>query len=123
MWPLSGVLAAILIVVGIALLVAYAVRRGLVQGDLPDTVESAAVPVSGPEPARGPARGSRALGALGALVLIAGLAMGVYTAASGGWGSGGDATGSSGGCAQSWNGCPAATAPADPATVAPSVVP
>ncbi len=118
MWPLSGVLAAILIVAGIVLLLAYAVRRGLVQGDLPDTVESAAVPVSDPQPAGGPARGSRVLGALGAVVLIAGLALGVYTAVGGGWGPGGDASSSSGGCAQSWNGCPAATAPA--ATPAPS---
>jgi hypothetical protein len=118
MWPLSGVLAAILIVVGIVLLVAYAVRRGLVQHDLPDTIERMAVPTGGPAPAAEPASGARALGAVGAVVLVVGLALGVVTAVAG-WA---DSSSGSGGCAQSWNGCPQQTAPAATDAV-PSVVP
>lgn len=118
MWPLSGVLAAILIVVGIVLLIAYAVRRGLVLGDLPDTIESAAVPTDGPAPAAEPPSKPRTLGALGAVILAAGLALGVFTAVTG-WGG---AVGADGGCAQSWNGCTQQTAPAAsgvPSSVAP----
>ncbi len=118
MWPLSGVLAAILIVVGIVLLVVYAVRRGLVAHDLPDTIETAEVPTAGPAPAAEPPSRPRALGAVGAVVLVAGLALGVLTAV-GGWGGGGSG---GGGCAQSWNGCPPQTAPAA-TSVPPSVVP
>ncbi len=118
-WPVSGVLAAILIVVGIVLLVVYAVRRGLVHNDLPDTIASAEVPTSGPAPAVEPPSSPRTLGAAGAVILVIGLALGVVTAV-GGWGGGG--AGGSGGadCAQSWNGCPAVTAP--PAA-SPSAVP
>lgn len=114
-WPISGVLAAIAIVVGIALLIVYAVRRGLAHGDLPDTIPSGEVPVDGPAPAAEPAHAPRALGALGATILVVGLGLGVVTAL-GGWGSG---AGDVGGCAQSWNGCPQVTAPA--ATPLPSL--
>lgn len=107
-WPISGVLAAIAIVVGIALLVLYAVRRGLVHNDLPDTIATAEVPTAGPSPTGGTARQSRAMGAAGAAILVVGLALGLVTAL-GSWG--GSAAGN-GGCAQSWNGCPQATAPA-----------
>lgn len=109
-WPASGVLAAILIALGIILLIAYAVRRGLVHHDLPDTVESPDVPTEGPAPAVEPPSQPRTLGAIGAAVLALGLALGLLTAA-GGWG--GSGTGASGtDCAQSWNGCPQVTAPA-----------
>lgn len=110
MWPIIGVLAAILIVVGIALLVLYAVRRGLVDRDLPDTIDSDAVPTSGAAPAAQPAQRPRSLGALGALVLIVGLVLGIAAFAAGGLGSGTATTGQD--CAQSWNGCPQVTAPA-----------
>jgi hypothetical protein len=110
MWPLSGVLAAVAIVVGIVLLVIYAVRRGLMNRDLPDTIETAEVPTAGPAPSAEPASQPRTLGALGAAILIVGLALGLVTAVGGWTGSG---TGSSGtDCAQSWNGCPQVTAPA-----------
>jgi hypothetical protein len=121
MWPLSGVLAAIFIVVGIVMLVAYAVRRGLVESDLPGTFESDSVPTDGPAPAAEPPGRPRTLGALGAAILIVGLGLGVVTAVSG-WSGAGSASGSDGGCAQSWNGCPQQTAPAAsgvPASVAP----
>ncbi len=109
-WPLTGVLAAIAIAAGIVLLVAYAVGRGLVHHALPDTVESPGVPTETPAHAAEPRNGSRALGAVGALVLILGLALGVLTAATS-WG--GVGTGGAGAdCAQSWLGCPQATAPA-----------
>jgi len=123
MWPLSGVLAAILIVVGVALLIAYAVRRGLMHDDLPDTVASAEVPTTGPMPAGEPASRPRTLGALGAVILVAGLALGVVTAVGGGWGSTGSSTGADGGCAQSWNGCPQVTAPAASSLTLPTVAP
>lgn len=123
MWPLSGVLAAILIVVGIALLIAYAVRRGLMRSDLPDTIATAEVPTTGPAPAAERASQSRTLGALGAVVLVVGLALGVFTAVAGGWGSTGSATGADGGCAQSWNGCPQVTAPAASNPALPTVAP
>lgn len=106
-WPLTGVLAAIAIVIGIVLLVWYAVRRGLVHGDLPDTITVVEVPVAAPPPAAEPAHTSRTVGMLGAAILVVGLALGVVTAV-GGWGGG--ATG--GGCAQSWNACPQTTPPA-----------
>jgi hypothetical protein len=113
-WPLTGVLAAIAIAVGIVLLVLYAVRRGLVDNDLPDTIATAGVPTSGPAPVAGTPQQSRVLGAAGAAILVVGLALGVVTAL-GGWGGGaGGSTNGTGGCAQSWNGCPQATAPASP---------
>jgi hypothetical protein len=118
MWPLSGVLAAILIVIGIVLLIAYAVRRGLVQHDLPDTIERLAVPTGGAARAVEPASQPRVLGAVGAVVLLVGLALGVVTAVSG-WGDSGSG---GGGCAQSWSGCPQQTAP-NATDAPPSVVP
>ncbi len=113
-WPATGVLAAIAIAAGIILLVVYAVRRGLVDSDLPDTIATDAVPTSGPAPVARTAQQSRAMGAAGAVILVVGLALGVVTAL-GGWGGGaGGSAGGSGGCAQSWNGCPQSTAPAQP---------
>jgi hypothetical protein len=121
-WPLSGVLAAILIVVGVALLIVYAVRRGLVHDDLPDTVESAAVPTAGPAPVAESAQAPRKLGAAGALILVVGLGLGVVTAL-GGWGGGGTGGGGTSDCAQSWNGCPAVTAPPATSPSLPSAAP
>jgi hypothetical protein len=121
-WPVSGVLAAILIAVGIVLLVVYAVRRGLVHGDLPDTIASTEVPTSGPAPTSEPAQAPRARGAAGALILVVGLGLGVVTAL-GGWGTGGSAGNGGSDCAQSWNGCPAVTAPPASSPSLPSVVP
>ncbi|HEY4752948.1 MAG TPA: hypothetical protein VIH37_06650 [Candidatus Limnocylindrales bacterium] len=108
-WPLTGILAAIAIVVGIILLVVYAVRRGFVLGELPDTIETDEVPTEGPAPATEPPQQPRTLGAVGALLLVVGLALGVFTAVNGWSGSGTGA--SSADCAQSWNGCPQVTAP------------
>jgi hypothetical protein len=121
MWPLSGVLAAILIVVGVAMLVLYAVRRGFMHGDLPDTIATDEVPTSGPAPAREAAGKPRTLGALGAFMLVIGLVLGLFTAMSGWSGTGTGA--SSTDCAQSWNGCPQVTAPTTAKPSLPSVVP
>ena len=121
MWPLSGVLAAILIVVGVVLLVLYAVRRGFMQRDLPGTIAADEVPTSGPTPSGESAQQPRTLGALGALVLGVGLVLGLLTAVTG-WSGTGTGT-SSKDCAQSWNGCPQVTAPATSSPSLPSVVP
>jgi hypothetical protein len=121
MWPLSGVLAAILIAVGIVLLVIYAMRRGFVNRDLPDTIATAEVPTSGPAPSGESAQKPRTLGSLGALVLVAGLVLGLLTAFTG-WSGTGTGT-SSKDCAQSWSGCPQVTAPATAGPSLPSVVP
>ena len=120
-WPLSGVLAAILIVIGIALLVAYAIRRGFVNRDLPDTIESDEVPTEGPAPLGEPPQRSRTLGAVGAALLVVGLALGVVTALTGWGGTGTGATNAD--CAQSWNGCPGVTAPPAASPSLPSVLP
>ena len=121
-WPLSGVLAAIAIVVGIVLLVLYAFRSGLVHQGLPDTVETDAVPTTGPSSDGEPAQQPRTLGLLGAGILVLGLVLGIVTAV-GGWGGAPAGSNGSGACAQLWNGCPQATAPATAAPSLPSVVP
>ncbi len=108
-WPITGVLAAVAITVGVVLLVVYAVRRGLVHSDLPDTIATAEIPTSGSSPIAAAPQQLRTIGAAGALILVVGLALGVVTAL-GGWG--GASTTDGGGCAQSWNGCPQVTAPA-----------
>jgi hypothetical protein len=110
-WSPIGIGAAILIVIGIVLLVAYALRRGLDRGELegmdaePDLVARGDAP-----PARVARDASRTLGAVGATVLVLGLALGVV-AAGGGWGTAeaqGPGTAPQD-CAQGWNGCPQAT--------------
>jgi hypothetical protein len=115
-WSLTGILAAILIVLGIALLVAYALRRGLHHRELDGTdaesaLEAAATGTpggaSGPSPAR---ELSRTMGAAGAMILVLGLALGVI-AATGGWGTqqtAGPGTAPED-CAGAWSGCPQAT--------------
>ena len=125
-WPVTGILAAIAIIVGIVLLVAYAVRRGLVHHDLDGTIETTAVPTAGPAPVEGQAHGSRVLGVAGASILVVGLALGLVTAV-GGWGATtgggvGDSSDQPNSCAQSWNGCPQAT-PGASGTTAPSTAP
>lgn len=115
-WSPIGIAALVAIVAGIVLLVVYAVQRGLVDREL-EGIDTEPVPGAEADvapPARGtaPARRSRTLGALGATLLVAGLALGLVSAA-GGWGSTDATTGgpgtAPGDCAQSWEGCPKAT--------------
>lgn len=112
-WSLTGVLAAVLIVAGIALLVVYALRRGLHHRELDgtDAELDLAGATPGPDAASPGARElSRSMGAAGAVVLVLGLALGVI-AATGGWGTqqtAGPGTAPQD-CAQAWNGCPQAT--------------
>jgi hypothetical protein len=120
-WPLTGILAAIAIAVGIVLLIVYATRRGFVNRDLPDTIASAEVPTGGPAPVAEPPQRPRTLGAVGAAILIVGLALGLVTAVTGWGGAGSGTTGTD--CAQSWNGCPQVTAPAQSVEPLPTVVP
>lgn len=116
-WSAIGIVAAIAIVAGIVLLVAYAVRRGLVNRDLDGTIATEGTSGSTIEPAADagprPAESSRLLGAAGATILAVGLVLGLASAILGWGGSGGAA-----GCAQSWNGCPQVT-PASGASTAP----
>ncbi len=111
-WSPIGIAALAAIALGIVLLVVYAVRRGLVDREIGD-VETPTDPLLNVEaPATAPATParSRTLGAVGAGVLIVGLALGVV-AALGTWGA--PAAGGPGvppqDCAQTWNGCPKAT--------------
>ena len=115
-WSPIGIGALLAIVAGIVLLVVYAVQRGLVHREL-EGIETEPVPGAEPDeppPARAaaPARRSRTVGTLGATLLVAGLALGLVSAAAG-WGSNDAATGGPGtapqDCAQSWDGCPKAT--------------
>lgn len=108
---ITGVLAAVLIVAGIALLVVYAMRRGLVHKDLPDTIATAEVPTSAQAPTGEPASQPRTLGAVGVLVLIVGLALGAVTAMNTGAGAGAGTGGSGSDCAAGWAGCPGTTVP------------
>ena len=117
-WGVTGIAAAIAIVAGIVLLIAYAVRRGLVDRDLDGTIAAEGSAASTVQPgvdrAASPPGSSRLLGATGATILAVGLVLGLVSAILGWGGSGGAA-----GCAQSWNGCPQATAGA-PGTASPA---
>lgn len=111
-WSPVGIASLVTLAAGVVLLVAYAVQRGLVHRSLEgiDAVPDAGV--REPAPAARPARRERMLGAIGALLLLAGLAMGVV-AAVGSW-SADQIEDTSGGlpaddCAQSWDGCPTTT--------------
>ena len=109
-----GTIAAIAAVAGIALLVAYAVRRGLVNRELDGTLnrESSPEGVLEPGPSATP-QASRLLGSAGALLLAVGLVLGVVAVVVGpsaSNGSAGTPVSSAGDCAQSWNGCPQVTA-------------
>ena len=109
-WSPIGIAALITLVAGIALLVIYAAQRGLVNREL-EGIEAAPDPgTMPPTRAPSPARRSRTLGMLGALLLVVGLGLGA-AAAVGTWSAGG----ASGiglppdDCAQSWDGCPKST--------------
>jgi hypothetical protein len=113
-WSPAGIAALVLIVAGIGLLVAYAMRRGLVDREL-EGIDAPSEPgTEAPAPAEAPAVaaaasrvGSRTVGALGAVLLVAGLGLGVVAAVAS-WTSpvpGGPGT-APGDCAQGWNGCP-----------------
>jgi hypothetical protein len=116
-WSPVGIAAALLIVGGIVLLVVFAVQRGLVHRELEgideadgvgDTGETGTVAPAAPAPSRGR---SRPLGALGAALLLRGLALGAISA-TGSWGTDQSTAGpgtAPGDCAQSWQGCPQAT--------------
>jgi hypothetical protein len=111
-WSPAGIVALITIAAGIALLVAYAVQRGLVHREL-EGIETAADPGTEAAPAvAAPPRRSRTLGMVGATLLVVGLALGAV-AALGTWTTGDATTGGPGpapaDCAQSWDGCPKAT--------------
>jgi hypothetical protein len=115
-WSALGIAAAICIVAGIVLLVAFAAGRGLVHRELdalePDPGIDAPPAGVGSGPT-GNRDASRTLGIAGAALLVVGLVLGLASAVAG-WDNGGSATGGGPGaapldCAQSWNGCPQAT--------------
>jgi hypothetical protein len=110
-WSSIGIAALVAIVAGIVLLVAYAVGRGLVHRELEGIDEPAISGDVAPGAPSGPPQRSRALGALGAALLVLGLALGVISA-TGGWVTGTVAGGPGAApndCAQAWGGCPKAT--------------
>ncbi len=107
----TGIAAAVAIIAGIVLLVAYAMRRGLVHRELDGTLnrESSPEGVMDPEPAV-PARSSRGFGAVGAALLAVGLVLALISVTTGPGSNGAAVPGAStNACAQSWNGCPQAT--------------
>src|SRR5512141_2766948 len=110
-WSVLGIAAAVLIVAGIVLLIAYAVERGLVHRELDGTVASDGATGTLPD---AHVRGSgRTLGVVGAVALVVGLLLGLLSAVTG-WGGMGTGLGVGPGtgprdCAQSWNGCPQVT--------------
>jgi hypothetical protein len=122
-WTPAGIASLVAIIAGIGLLVAYMGRRGLHQGDLDGTDETATeqaaadpTAISAPRSTRRSA--GRPLGALGAILLVVGLALGVMVA-TGTWGTSATTTTPAGAtgpqdCAAGWSGCPQATAPTQP---------
>ncbi len=110
-WSITGIVAALAIVVGSILLVVYAVRRGLVNRELDGTIEAEGPDGTMPADAGAAAAPSRTLGLTGIIVLVAGLALGLVnvvtgpTAESSATGPGIPPTD----CAQSWSGCPQVT--------------
>jgi hypothetical protein len=126
-WSVLGIASILAIVAGAGLLVAHAVRRGLVHGDLDaqetsDAIDGPADPldpasaIARARPATGDAAGGLrapvSLGLAGAALLVVGLALGLVTAVSGAGpvGSGAGAPGAGpNNCAQSWTGCPQST--------------
>ena len=122
-WSPVGIAAAILIVAGIGLLVAWVLRRGVHARELdgmdpePAVASSAVAGATStdtlPAPAPRQQDGSRTMGLVGATLLVVGLGLGIVSAASG-WGNGTTSSGGPGGpaaedCAQTWTGCPQAT--------------
>ena len=112
-WSVLGIAAAVLIVAGIVLLIAYAVERGLVHRELDGTVATDTAGSVQTAHVPGSSGGARTLGLVGAVLLAVGLVLGLLTAVSG-WGGAvfgglmGPGIGP-GDCAQSWNGCPQTT--------------
>jgi hypothetical protein len=108
---LTGIAATIAIVAGVVLLVAYAMRRGLVHRELDGTLNRESSPEGVMEPGpSSPAHSSRGFGAVGAALLAVGLVLAVLTVATGSGGKGTIVPGANtNDCAQSWNGCPQAT--------------
>ena len=110
-WSILGIAAAVAIIAGIVLLVAYAAQRGLVDRELDGVVAAETAPGTLPL-ARQRGHG-RTLGMAGAAILGIGLVLGLLTAITG-WGETTDLSGSGPGgapvdCAQSWSGCPQST--------------
>ena len=109
-WSPIGITALLTLVAGVALLVVYAVQRGLVHRELEGIEAGPDAGTQAPARAPLPARRSRTLGLAGALLLVVGLGLGA-AAAVGTW-SAGDASGIGlppDDCAQSWDGCPKST--------------
>jgi hypothetical protein len=106
-----AILATLAVVAGSILLVVYAVRRGLVHRDLDGTDATEGAEGTMPAGAGGAAAPSRTLGLAGVTLLVAGIALGAVGVVTS---SGGLTSGAPGNaptdCAQSWNGCPQATA-------------
>jgi hypothetical protein len=110
-WSPIGIAALVAIVAGIVLLVVYAVQRGLVHRELEGIEETAVTGDVAPAAPSAPPKQSRTLGALGAAILVLGLALGVISA-TGGWGTSTTSAGPGAApndCAQAWGGCPKAT--------------
>jgi len=110
-WNAFGILAAVAIAAGSILLVSYALRRGLVHRDLDGTIAEEGSEGTMPAAVAAAPAPSRTLGLAGVTLLVAGIALalvGAVTASS-------DPTTTGPGkapadCAQSWDGCPQATA-------------
>lgn len=111
-WSPIGLAAIAAIVAGFVLLAVYAVQRGLVHRELEGIEAAELTGTEAPAATTDQPRRSRTLGALGVVLLVAGLALGVVTAV-GGLGTTGVAGGPGGAgpndCAQAWGGCPKAT--------------
>jgi hypothetical protein len=109
-WSVLGVASAIAIVVGVVLLIVYAVDRQLDRRELDGVIaEAGATTVTAPSPRHG----VRLIGVIGGVVLLVGLAAGLLVA-MGTWGNpltgGTTAPGAAPvDCAQSWSGCPQVT--------------
>ena len=112
-WSPAGIVAAVTIVAGIVLLIAYAVRRGLVNRELEGIEnEDTDAPTTAPTGPAVRSREGRSLGIIGSGLLVVGLVLGLATAIAG-WGGGPTASGAPGAlpseCLQGWNGCPQVT--------------
>jgi hypothetical protein len=115
-WSLLAIAAAIAIVLGVAILVDYALRRGLVHRELDGTTGPETDPRTVEPPQSPSGRGAgdvRTEGVIGTLLLVVGLGLGLLTVIVGWSGAGSSVTGAPGAapadCAQSWEGCPQAT--------------
>jgi hypothetical protein len=115
-WSLLAIASAVTVVLGVAILVDYALRRGLVHRELdgttgPETDPRTVEPHPGPPGRR--AGDVRTEGVIGTLLLLVGLGLGLVTLIGGWSGAGSSVSGGPGvaptDCAQSWAGCPQAT--------------